>query len=156
MPLWTPAKTKQGSGETIQYKIVGFAKHKVPTSPSTAIKLSGDSQLLPHGQVKKSKLFSRGLYSEKLIRSSVKNLEATYHAEGFSAVKVTPKVEGKGGDIDVTFVVNEGPRDMVRELQVVGNDTMPLAQLVPKGLKARRRASPTRKAKPMTIAATSP
>ncbi len=32
-------------------------------------------------------------------------------------------------------MVNEGPRDMVRELKVVGNDTMPLAQLVPKGLK---------------------
>jgi outer membrane protein assembly factor BamA len=30
--------------------------------------------------------------------------------------------------------VNEGPRDTVRELKVAGNDTMPVAQLVPKGL----------------------
>jgi outer membrane protein assembly factor BamA len=127
--------SKQGSGETILYKIEKGPKHKVSTVSIDGNKVLGDSQLLAHVSVKKAKLFSRGAYSEKLLRASTKNLEATYRAEGFSDVKVTPKVEGKGGNIDVTFLVNEGPRDTVRELKIVGNNTMPVTQLVPKGLK---------------------
>ena len=125
----------QGAAETIQYKIAEGARHKVSSISIDGNKTLSDAQLRPRLTVKKSKLFSRGLYSEKLISSSVSNLETTYHAEGFSSVKVTPEITGKGGDISITFVVNEGVRDVVRELRVVGNDTMPLAQLVPQGLK---------------------
>jgi outer membrane protein assembly factor BamA len=127
--------SKQGSGETIQYKITKGSKHKVASVSIAGNKTLGDKQLLPHVAVEKAKYFSRGLYSDKLLRSSASNLEATYRAEGFSDVKVTPKVEGKGGNIDVTFQVDEGPRDVVRELKLVGNDTMPIEKLLPKGLK---------------------
>jgi outer membrane protein assembly factor BamA len=127
--------SQQGTAETIQYKITRGVKHKVATVSIDGNQTLGDPQLLSHVAVQKAKFFSRGLYSDKLLRSSAKNLEATYRAEGFSDVKVTPKVEGKGGNIDVTFQVNEGPRDVVRELKVVGNGTMTLSQLVPKGLK---------------------
>lgn len=126
---------KQGTGETVLYKIVKGPKHKVSSVSIDGNKTLGDPQLLSHVTVKKSSLFSRGAFSEKLLRSSTRNLEATYRAEGFSDVKVTPKVEGKGGNIDVTFEVDEGPRDTVQELRVVGDDTMPLAKLVPNGLK---------------------
>jgi len=127
--------SKQGTGETVLYKIVKGPKHKVSSVSIDGNKELNDSQLLSHVSVRKASLFSRGAFSERLMRTSVKNLEATYRAEGFSDVRVTPKVEGRGGDIHVTFQVNEGPRDTVRELKVAGNDTMPLAQLVPKGLK---------------------
>ena len=117
------------------YQIVKGPKHKVASVSIDGNKELGDPQLLSHVSVHKARLFSRGAFSERLLRTSVKNLESTYRSEGFSDVKVTPKVEGRGGNIDVTFLVDEGPRDTVRELKVVGNDTMPLAQLVPKGLK---------------------
>ncbi len=127
--------TKQGTDETVLYQIVKGPKHKVASVSIDGNKELGDPQLLSHVSVHKASLFSRGAFSERLLRTSVKNLESTYRSEGFSDVKVTPKVEGRGGNIDVTFLVNEGPRDTVRELKVVGNDTMSLAQLVPKGLK---------------------
>ena len=126
---------KQGNGETIAYTIAKGPKHKVSTVSIDGNKVLGDKQLLGHVSVTKAKLFSHGAYSEKLLRSSTKNLEATYRAEGFSEVKVTPKVEGKGGNIDVTFLVEEGPRDIVRELNVVGNTTMAISQLAPEGMK---------------------
>ena len=107
---------KQGTGETVLYKIVKGPKHKVSSVSIDGNKTLGDPQLLSHVSVKKASFFSRGAFSEKLLRSSTRNLEATYRAEGFSDVKVTPEVEGKGGNIDVTFVVDEGPRDTVREL----------------------------------------
>ncbi len=127
--------TQQGANETILYKVTKGPKHKVSSVAIEGNKTLGDAQLLRRISVKKAKLFSRGAFSERLLRTSVKALEATYRADGFSAVKVTPKVEGQGGNIDVTFMVDEGPRDSVRELRVVGNNTMPIAQLVPKGLK---------------------
>jgi outer membrane protein assembly factor BamA len=127
--------TQQGDGKTILYKIVKGPKHKVASLSIDGNKTLGDKQLLAHVSVHKSRLFSRGQFSEKLLRASAKNLAATYRAEGFSDVKVTPKVEGRGGNIDVTFLVDEGPRDSVREVRLVGNSTMPVAQLAPKGLK---------------------
>jgi outer membrane protein assembly factor BamA len=128
--------SEQGNGRTISYKIGKGAKHKVASVSIDGNKVLEDKELLAHVSVRKSKfLFSRGNYSEKLLRASSKSLAATYRAEGFSEVKVSSKVEGKGGDLDVTFLVQEGPRDKVRELHLVGNDTMSVAQLVPKGLK---------------------
>jgi outer membrane protein insertion porin family len=128
---------KQGGGNTILYRIEKGPKHKVSSLSIDGNKTLEDKRLLAHISVRKAGLFSHGVFSEKLLRTSVKNLEGTYRAEGFSEVKVTPKVRGRGGDIDVSFVVNEGPRDTVRELRVVGNDSMPLSQLAPKGLKLR-------------------
>ncbi len=125
----------QGTGETILYKIARGAKHKVASVSIDGNKTLGDTQLMAHVGVHKASFFSHGTFNESLLRSSTKNLEATYHAEGFSDVKVTPKVEGRGGNIDVSFLVNEGPRDIVHELRVVGNNTMTVAQLLPKGLK---------------------
>jgi outer membrane protein assembly factor BamA len=130
--------SEQGNGnKTIAYKIGKGPKHKVSSVSIDGNKVLGDKQLLARVSVRKKAWFSRGAYSEKLLRASTKSLEATYRAEGFSEVKVTPKVAGKGGDLDVTFVVQEGARDTVRELSLVGNDTMTAAQLVPKGLKLK-------------------
>jgi outer membrane protein assembly factor BamA len=126
---------QQADGQTILYSIAKGPKHKVSSVSISGNKGLGEKQLQSHLTVQKAALFSRGQFSDKLLRSSVKNLEATYHAEGFSDVKVTPKVEGRGGNIDVKFLVVEGTRDTVRELRLEGNATMPVAQLAPKGLK---------------------
>ncbi len=128
---------KRSTGETIVYKILKGPKHKVSSVSIDGNNVLGDDQLFAHVGIVKAKFLSRGAFSEKLLRSSAKNLEATYRAEGFSTVKVTPRVEGRGGNVDVTFQVNEGPRDVVRELRIVGNDTMRLPQLAPKGLKLK-------------------
>jgi outer membrane protein assembly factor BamA len=50
-------------------------------------------------------------------------------------VKVTPQVKNEGGNIDVVFNVDEGPRDIVETLNVTGNDTLPVSMMAPKGLK---------------------
>jgi outer membrane protein assembly factor BamA len=128
---------REGDGENVVYSVKRGSRHKVASVSIDGNKTLGDSQLLSHVTVKKAKYFSHGDFSEALLRASVKNLEATYHADGFSSAKVTPRIEGKGGNIDVTFVVEEGARDIVRELRVTGNKTMTLTALIPKGLKLR-------------------
>ncbi len=65
-------------------------KHKV-----TDVRINGESQLKaedlePHLVVKEKHWFSRGQFSDQLVRTSVKNLKAVYQSQDFSSVQVTP------------------------------------------------------------------
>ena len=123
------------TGDSIVYQIEKEKKHKV-----TEIKLAGNKQvssddLTPHIAVEKSHFLSPGKFSDRLVRTSVKNLQAVYQSQGFSGVQVTSSVENKGGDIKVDFQVKEGPRDIVNSLVIEGADTFPQSKFAPDGLK---------------------
>ena len=123
------------TGKTVLYQITKEKKHKV-----AAVELSGNSklsasELTPHLAVTKGHLFSPGNFSQQLLRSSVNSLKAVYQSEGFSSVQVTSSVTNRGGDISVQFRVTERPRDEVNSLTIQGNDTLPVAQFAPDGLK---------------------
>jgi outer membrane protein assembly factor BamA len=127
--------TAGANGDTIRYTISKEKKHKV-----TEVKLSGNAQvnaddLVPHIAVETKQFFSPGKFSDKLVRTSVKNLQAVYQSEGFSSAKITSKVDNAGGDIKVFFQVQEGPRDIVNSLQIEGADTFPQSKFAPDGLK---------------------
>ncbi len=126
---------KQASGETIFYKIEKGPRHKVGEVEVAGNQAISDGELMPTVAVKQGRFFSHGSYSEKLVQQSVKNLEAVYKAAGFSTVKVTPQVNYKESKLAVMFKVTEGPRDIVEKLNIVGNKTMPVDQMAPKGLK---------------------
>jgi outer membrane protein insertion porin family len=123
------------TGKSIDYQISKEKKHKVSqVTVSGNAQLAG-SDLTPHLTVEKSQLFSPGKFSDRLVRSSVNNLIAVYRSEGFSSVKITSKVMNAGGDIQVSFHVTEGPRDIVTSIKIEGADTYPEAEFAPGGLK---------------------
>jgi outer membrane protein assembly factor BamA len=78
--------------------------------------------------------FSHGKYSEKLVATSVKRIQAAYRAAGYSEVKVTSQVVRNSEDIRIVFHVEEGVRDVVETLEVQGNKALSQAQLAPQGL----------------------
>jgi outer membrane protein assembly factor BamA len=126
---------RQESADIIVYTITKGKKHKV-----TDVSVGGNSQvktpdLMALVTVKKAHLFSPGNYSEKLVRSSVKNLTALYQSEGFSNAQVTSSVSKKDGNLTVAFHVVEGPRDIVSSLKIEGADTFPESKFAPAGLK---------------------
>lgn len=89
------------------------------------------SDLAAQVTVKKKKwIVSHGLYSEKLVQSSVKNIENFYKNNGFEDVKVTPQVAQKNKAIYVTFNVAEGDRTTVASLQIKGNKSIPVNELL--------------------------
>ena len=126
--------SQQASGETILYQITKGPRHKVVDVKLAGNKNIDEDNLVGHIAVQKAHLFTHGKFSDKLVRTSVDNLEKVYKAEGFSDVKVTPNVTSKEGNIVVTFTVNEGQQDIVEALDIVGN-TVPVSQLAPHGLK---------------------
>jgi outer membrane protein insertion porin family len=123
------------NSKTVIYRITKGARHKV-----AEVQIAGNhslpaKQVQGQIQVQEGHFFSHGKYSEQLARKSASNLKNLYQADGFSSVQVTPKVALKGGDLAVTFLIDEGPRDIVEALQVAGNTTVPESQLAPQGLK---------------------
>ncbi len=127
--------TKTDGSETLIYRITRGKKHKV-----TAVTLAGnthvsDGRLKPGIAVKQKHWFSPGKYSDQLVRTSVKNLEAVYASEGYSSVEVASRITRQKGNVQVSFRVTEGPRDVVNSLAIEGDQTFPESQFAPSGLK---------------------
>jgi outer membrane protein insertion porin family len=78
--------------------------------------------------------FSHGKYSEQLVRKGLKSIQGLYHGAGYSQVTVTPKVVRDGGDLKLTYVVDEGVRDVVESLDIEGNQSLAKEKFAPKGL----------------------
>ncbi|HEX7959577.1 MAG TPA: POTRA domain-containing protein, partial [Terriglobales bacterium] len=125
---------QQPNGQTVLYQITKGPRHKVKEVNIAGNQHISDEELRPVLKVSKARFFSRGQYSEKLVRTSVNNLRRVYQANGFSSVQVTPQVEDRNGNLAVTFRVDEGPQDIVETLRLEGN-TVPEAQLAPQGLR---------------------
>ena len=121
--------------DTVLYRIAKEKKHKVEEIKLAGNKQVHSDQLRPHIAVEKEHFLSAGKFSDKLVRQSVKNLKAVYESEGFSSATVVPTVTRQGGDVSVSFRVNEGLRDVVSSLKVEGADTFPESKFAPQGLK---------------------
>ena len=125
---------QSGSIDTITYQITKGKKHKVAAVDVAGNKNIHTDELLNQVRVQQGHLFSPGKFSDKLVRSSSRNLEALYKNEGYSSATVTPHVENTGGDIHVRFTVNEGPQDIVKSLTIEGAQTFPESRFAPGGL----------------------
>ncbi|HTB96885.1 MAG TPA: POTRA domain-containing protein [Terracidiphilus sp.] len=119
----------------VLYRITREKKHKVAGIALSGNKALPSSELTPRIAVAKKRLFSPGKFSDQLVQASVKNLKAVYESEGFSSVQVTSVVARSQGDVQVSFRVVEGPRDVVNSLAIDGARTFPQAQFAPGGLK---------------------
>jgi outer membrane protein insertion porin family len=126
---------KDDSADTIVYQITKGKKHKVDSVSIVGNRGEPSRRLMAQLTVQKKQLFSRGKYSQSLVRGSAKNLAAVYRADGFSSVKVTPAVRNKGSNVSVVFHIDEGVRNIVNSLKIEGADTLPESQYAPAGLK---------------------
>jgi outer membrane protein insertion porin family len=123
------------NGQTILFRVIRGARHKVKEVEIFGNQELSDDQLQGRVKVRKGRFFSHGAFSAGLVKTSADNLKRVYQAAGFNSVTVTPEVKRAGGNISVAFRVKEGPRDIVDSLHVVGNTTVPVPTLAPQGLK---------------------
>ena len=125
---------KNEGGMSIVYDIHKDGRHKVEGIAFQGNHHFSSKELQSHVSVQKARLISHGKYSETLVRSSAKNLRDTYRAAGYSEAEVVPNVTRKNGNVDINFQVTEGPLDVVQDLKIEGNNTLPEAQFAPHGL----------------------
>jgi len=128
---------KQGQNVTVLYQIEKGKRGKVESIEFHGNDHFTDKDLksrVPVSKGVKYLSFSHGKYSEQLVRKSAKNIEGVYHSAGYSEVKVTPKVVRDGGNLQLSFQVDEGVRDIVDSLQMEGNKSLTQQQIAPKGM----------------------
>ena len=113
----------------VVYDVDLGAKHHVKGVYFDGDQFFSDADLKSHVFVKKGFLFRRGTYSEQLVKKSVTSIAQLYKDAGFQDVSVEPKVEDFEPEVDVTFVIKEGPQNHVASMQVVGNDTQTVLAL---------------------------
>ena len=123
------------NGKLITYAINKGPKHKVKEVTFAGNKHYNDKQLQAQVPVEEAHFFSHGKYTDKLVRTGMKNLESLYEAAGYSDVKVVPDIKREGGNIEVTYNITEGQRDIVHDLRIEGNKTLSEAQFAPDGLR---------------------
>ncbi len=130
------AQLKKGAkSDAVLYRITKDKKHKVAAVNLTGNATLPSSELTPKITVEKKHFFSPGKFSDRLVQASIKNLEAVYQSEGFSDVKVASALTRSTGNIQISFRVVEGPRDVVNSLSIEGANTFPQSQFAPDGLK---------------------
>ncbi|MCU1340913.1 MAG: outer membrane protein [Candidatus Acidoferrum typicum] len=134
---------RQQDSVSVVYQVNRGAKHQVEVVNFQGNQHFEDKQLLAFVPVKKGRsvfghFFSRGKFSEDLIRKSLNAITAAYKDAGFADVVVTPKVADYEPRVDVTFQISEGEQYKVGDLKlednnagsvkaIVGNDPLNLS-----------------------------
>ncbi len=113
----------------IVYRVDRGQKHKVNQIAFYGNYGIPEAQLLPQVAVKKSHIWTHGSLSEKLLKTSSKNMESLYHDRGYEQAKVTFHTVPRGNQTDVIFDIKEGPQTLVDDVQVTGNQHMPYGNL---------------------------
>ena len=121
----------QPDGISILYQVDKGKRKRIEGAEFTGNKHFDEDELQEHVRVKEASLLSKGSYDG----DSIKTLQAFYQSKGYNQVKVTPQFNTKGDDVVVTFVVEEGPQDIVETFRIEGNATMSVSQLAPDGLR---------------------
>ena len=117
---------REGDTVRVRYDVSRGARHKVARINFDGNHSLDDDQLERLSQVKRGGFLSRGKYSAELLKKSVNAITAAYRNAGYSKVSIDPKVEDFEPEVDVTFVIDEGPRQLVRNLRVVNTRGEPI------------------------------
>jgi len=112
---------------TVTYQVDRGSRHRVENVEFEGNHYFDDRRLRPLVSIKKGRsifhyTFSRGAFSDQLLRKSVDALTAFYKNAGFSMVSVNPQVKDFDPLVDVTFQISEGEQDKVGSVRAEGNE----------------------------------
>jgi len=117
------------------YEIDKGTKHKVDRIVFQGNHQIPEQDLIAAMTVKKAHFWfwSHGSVSEKLAHQSASNLESLYRDRGYEDAKVTPQIAVHSPKIDVVFNIQEGTQTLVQNVDVIGNNNVPIEQLAGPG-----------------------
>jgi outer membrane protein assembly factor BamA len=132
----TPEVQEAPDKVAVFYAIRRGSKHKVESVSFESNREIDDAGLKAAVVVRRKRfLFSRGRYSETLLRSSADKIVAMYHVMGFPDVRVTTAVRDFDPQVDITFQITEGTRTVVRNFGLSGDNGLDASQLPAHGFR---------------------
>jgi outer membrane protein assembly factor BamA len=136
----TPQVRQEPDQVGVIYRVDRGKKHSVESISFTGNHAFNDAQLGEAIVIRKEKLllkllFSRGRYSETLLRASVNKIVNMYKVMGFPDVQVAPKIQDLEPKVEVTFVITEGGQTAVRNFQITGDASLDVSKLPAHGFR---------------------
>jgi len=132
----TPEVQEAPDQVAVSYAIRRGSKHKVESVSFEGNREIDDAALKAAVVVRRKRfLFSRGRYSETLLRSSVDKIVAMYHVMGFPDARVATAVRDFDPQIDIDFQITEGARTVVRNFGISGDSELDASQLPTHGFR---------------------
>src|SRR5581483_9189067 len=128
----TTYRTEPGK-VTLIYNIDKHRRHSVAEVNFRGNRHVDEDELESVIAIKRHRFLSKGRFSEKLLRESVRSISAFYKGRGYEDVKVEPEIVDREPKIYVTFQITEGPQTLVDNLYVQGNEHLDTTLLEPKG-----------------------
>jgi outer membrane protein insertion porin family len=123
---------------TVLYNIDRGSKHKVDRILFHGNYAITEKDLKDQVVVRRSRIWTRGSLSQKLLKESADNIEALYRDKGYEDIKVKAHVVDREPKIDIDFDIEEGTQTIVDDVRVTGNQNISYAQLTaPKGFQLR-------------------
>ncbi len=118
----------QPNDVTVEYQVDRGSRHRVEEVHFDGNKYFSDQRLEQAVAVKQGHAvlgyrFTRGKFSDELVRKSLASLKALYADAGFAKALVVPKITDFEPQVDVTFQITEGDQDKVNSLRIEGNAT---------------------------------
>jgi outer membrane protein insertion porin family len=121
---------------SVIYRVQKGHKHKVESISFDGNHEFNDAALRAAMVIRKKKLlFSRGRFSETLLRASVNKIVNMYKVMGYPDVKVATKVDDHEPNVDITFLITEGGRTTVRDFRITGDEGLDTSKLPAHGLR---------------------
>ena len=119
---------------SVVYQILKGGRHRVTDVSVIGNQQLDEGDLMGQVVVQEGGFFSRGKFSQDLLKRSVNNLAAFYRNAGFEDVQVQPEVVDREPRVDVNFKIAEGEATLVESLKIKGNRTQSIDSLAPDGL----------------------
>lgn len=123
---------RDSNDDRIVYQVDLGERHKVAAVTFKGNRDVDESKLRPAVTVKAARFpfFSRGIFSDDLLKKSQQAVTAVYQSLGYSNAKVRTDVNTKEKNVDVVFAIDEGSLDRVNSIEVKGNETQSLSALL--------------------------
>ena len=116
----------------VNYTIDRGKKQKVVSIDFVGARHFSRSQLLQALATRVGGLTSRGTFSADLLKQDAESIKNLYLRDGFEQVSVEPsfKKDDEGVNIAASFTIQEGPRTIVSQVEIQGNDGIERQELI--------------------------
>jgi len=116
----------------VNYTIDRGKKQKVVSIDFVGATHFNRNQLLQALATRVGGLTNRGTFSEELLKQDAESIKNLYSRDGFEQVSVESsfKKDDEGINIAASFTIQEGPRTIVSEVEIQGNNSVAREELV--------------------------
>ncbi len=113
--------------KAIVFRVTKGARCRIGSVLFEGNEFAEDGSLLRIVRVRKSGMFRRGRFTERMAQDDVRVIEAYYRRIGFRDVEVSYKLVAAnppGNDLTLIYEIQEGQRHFIRDVQFVGNEEL--------------------------------